>query len=603
MSIDPRIESAAAEWLKAGHGNKRAIVERLAAEVGRSPQTVYRQLSKLVAGARQRKRRADAGKTSLTADEALALAALREETRRQTGTGVLPMQDAVEIARTNGIITAARLDPTTGELKPVSLSTVRRALRKHYVHESQLAASSPAARLSSPHPNYLWQIDASISSQYYLAEDGLTPMPKAEFYSGKPQNFERISNRRLWRYVVTDHASGAFEVFYVLGAESAANLASALLHAMSRRPGCTMHGVPKRLMADPGSAVIASTTRNLLDALGIELIINEVGNARAKGQVENAHYIVETHFEARLALTARMTSLEQINKLAQDWSRAFNATRIHSRTGMTRRNAWLRITSDQLIEAPPIDAMRQLLNSAPQTCTVRDCMIHFRSKTYDVRDVPGLINGDKVQVVVNALDSNSVRVLVEAADGTRTHYIAPCVERDSFGFLTTAARVGEEFKAPPQTPADAAGKELERIAMEVRTGAEAKAARKAKRLPFGGRVDPMKDVRELQIPQALPRASTPARVDVPNVVDLTVPKPQWDEPKREFPRYSIVDAARSLIPLLANRGVEWTAAMMEETQARYPDGVPYDEIEQWAEQLWQRHRLRVVQPELKENIA
>jgi hypothetical protein len=600
-SVDPRIESAAAEWLRAGHGNKRAIVERLAAEVGRSPQTVYRQLNKLVAGARQRKRRADAGKTSLTAEEAMALAALREETRRQTGTGVLPMQDAVEIARTNGIIAATRVDTATGEIKPVSLSTVRRALRKHYVHESQLAASSPAARLSSPHPNYLWQIDASISSQYYLADDGLKPMPKAEFYSGKPQNFERISRSRLWRYVTSDHASGAFEVFYVLGAESAANLTSALLHAMTRRPGCTMHGVPQRLMADPGSAVISSTTRNLTDALGIELIINEVGNARAKGQVENAHYIVETHFEARLALNARMTSLEQINTLAHEWSRAFNATRIHSRTGMTRRNAWLRVTSEQLIEAPALDVMRQLVNSAPQPCTVRDYLINFRSKTYDVRDVPGLINGDKLQVVVNALDPNSVRVLMEGPNGERLHYIAPRVERDSFGFLATAARVGQEFKAPRQTHADAASKELERIAMEVKTDEEAKAARKAKRLPFGGRIDPMKDVRELQIPQALPRASTPARVDAPNVVDLTVPKPQWDEPKREFPRYSIVDAARSLIPLLANRGLEWSLAMVEETQARYPDGVPYDELDSWAEQLFQRHRLRVV--ELKENIA
>src|SRR5690606_4793341 len=163
--------------------------------------------------------------------------------------------------------------------------------------------------------------------------------------------------------------------------------------------------------------VTSSTTRNLLDALGIELIINEVSNARAKGQVENAHYIIETHFEARLALQAPMTSLEQINSAAQRWAAAFNATRIHSRTGMSRRDGWLRITREQLKDAPPIEMLRQLPNSAPKPCTVRDCMIQYRGKTYDVRGIPELLNGDKVDVIVNALDpAGSVRVLMRRSE-------------------------------------------------------------------------------------------------------------------------------------------------------------------------------------------
>lgn len=604
MRVDPRVESAAPEWLSASHGNKRRIVERLAEEIGRSPQTVYRQLNKLVAGARPRKRRADAGKTSLCEEEVKVLAAIVEETRRKTNTGALPLEEAVEIARANDIIKAERVDQATGEVKQVSLSTIRRAMRRHYVHKQQLEAASPAARLSSPHPNYLWQVDASICRQYYLADDGMRPMPKREFYRGKPQNFERISHRRLWRYAITDHASGAIEPFYVLGAESAANLTSALIYVMTRRPGGTMHGVPKYLMADPGSAVTSSTTRNLLDALGIELIINEVSNARAKGQVENAHSLIETHFEARLALQAPMTSLEQINSAAQRWAAAFNATRIHSRTGMSRRDGWLRITREQLKDAPPIEMLRQLPNSAPKSCTVRDCMIQFRGKTYDVRGIPELLNGDKVDVIVNALDpAGSVRVLMRGREGERaTHYIAPCIERDEWGFLSTAARVAQEFNSPPQSPAEAAAKELERTAMEVRTDADAKAARKAKRLPFGGRIDPLKDLGELNVPPALPRASTPARVDMPNVVDLSAsPRVEWTEIKREFAPYTHVEAARTLMPLLAHRGLEWTAAMMEETVQRYPNGVPYEEIEQWAEQLFQRHRLRVVNA--KEGVA
>lgn len=594
MRVDPRIEAALPQWLATSHGAKREIVERVAAEIGRSPQTVYRQLARLLGGARDRKRRSNAGTTSVHEAEVKALAMIVEETRRETGTGALPLESAVAVARANGLVTAGRVDVETGECRPVSLSTIRRAMRKHFVHEAQLATTTPAARLSSPHPNYLWQIDASISAQYYLGDDGVRPMPKGEFYGGKPQNFERIARQRLWRYVITDHASGCFEVFYVLGAESAANLNAALIHAMTRRPIGTMHGVPQRLMADPGSATTASTTRNLLNALGVKLIINEVGNARAKGQVENAHYLVEQHFEARLALQAPLRTLEEINTAAQRWCWAFNGTKVHTRTGMSRRDGWLRIAPEQLQAAPPIDLLRDMTNSAPKPCVVRDYLIQFRGHTYDVRGVPHLLNGDRVDVVVNAFDpTGSVRVLIAEGDSA-TQYIAPRVERDEYGFLATAARVGVEFKSPPQSPAEAAARELERTAMDVRTDEEAKAARKAKRTPFGGRIDPFKDVAQLQVPPALPRASTPSSLQSPKVVDLTAVRPEWPDPKRDFPPYSLVEAARTIMPLLSARGLEWSVSMLEETQRRYPEGVPYDEIESWAETLWQRHRLQVV---------
>lgn len=594
MTTDARIAGALTDWLAAPHGGKRAIVERLAADSGLSVQTVYRRLHRLAPQTRTRKRRSDAGRYAVSASEAQAIATLVEETRRETGTGALPLEDAVAIARSNGLVTAERFDRQTGEIVPVGLSTIRRALRRHFVHPKQLAAPSAAGRLSSPHPNYLWQVDASISTQYYLADDGVQPMPKSEFYSGKPQNFERIARRRLWRYVLTDHASGCIELFYVLGSETSANLAAALIHAMTRRPRGTMHGVPQRLMADPGSAVTASATANLCAALGIELMINQVGNARAKGQVENAHYLVETHFEARLALQGRVRTLEEINTLAEPWCQSFNAVRTHTRTGMTRRDGWLRITREQLVEAPSIELLRQLVNSTPKLCKVRDYEIQFKGATYDLRGLPELINGDRVGVVVNALDAaGSVRVLREQA-GEVVHYIAPRIERDDWGFLQTAAQVGQEFKSPPQSPAEAAAKELERTAFQVRTDEEAKAARKAKRRPFAGRIDAMKDVVELVIPPALPRSSSPAQITAPKVIELAAQQPAWPETKREFAPYTHVEAARTLKPLIEARGLEWSAAMMQATIARFPDGVPYDQLESWAHELSQQNRLRLV---------
>lgn len=597
MSAESIIQAAAAEWLAAPHGSKGQIAARLAGQLGCSLQTAYRKLQPVKADIKPRKRRTDAGQYALSREEARHVAALVEETRRLTGTGTLPVEDAVEILRANGRIGAARIDRATGEWCPLSISSICRAIRHYGFHRDQLAAPSPAARLSSPHPNYLWQTDASVSRQFYLGEAGAEVMPRREFYRGKPQNFERIADRRLWRYVTTDHASGCIDLVYVLGAESSTNLIAALIHAMALRPDSTMHGIPKYLMMDPGSAVTAQTTRNFLTATGIEPIINEVGNARAKGQVENANYIVETHFEAALKTRAPVTSLEEINLLAQRWTRAFNAMRTHSRTGMTRRDGWLRIQPAELVLAPPVEVLRQLANSTPKECTVRDGMLRFKGHVYDVRGVPGLINRQKVEVIVNALDPDgSVRVLMPGqADSRAVHYVAPRLGHDSWGFLSTAAQVGTEFRSLPETPADAARKELERVAMEVRTDAEAAAARKAKRLPFGGTIDPLKHIEQLDVTPHLPRAGTPSEVAAPQVVAAQRIEPALV--RAEIAALNHVEAAMRLKPLVERAGLAWTAEMYARTAQRWPEGVPVDQVEAWAVELATpvRGGLRVIE--------
>lgn len=594
MPVDSRIEAAAAELLASPHGRKGAIVTALATQMDISVPTAYRRLNKVLATLRPRKRRSDAGQCVVTREEALHIAALTEETRRLTQTGTLPLEEVVGMARANGLIDAGHVDTTTGEFTPVSLSTVRRALRQHHVHASQLNATTPAASLSSPHPNWCWQIDASVSRQFYLADDGAHVMPQREFYRGKPQNFERIADRRLWRYVVTDHASGAFSLFYVQGAESAVNLLASLMHAMVEHPGGTMHGVPHILMTDPGSAMTAATTRNFCAALNMRLLINAVGNARAKGQVENAHNLVERHFEAGLKLRAPVTSLEEINTKAQQWSYAYQATRTHSRTGMTRRDGWLRITPDQLHMAPSIDVLRALANSEPKSCVVRNCRIKFRSAEWDVSGVDGLINGEKVDVIRNPFDGDaSVRIVRAGDDGQLVHLLAPRIETGAFGFRVGAAEIGTSYHAPKATPADAARAEIERLAMDVRTDAEALAARKAKRLAFKGTIDPHKHLLDAAVTQHLPRAGTPATVTAPT----TVAAPARVEPvaiRPEFPPLNHVDAARAVKPLVERAGGTWSAELYQRTAQRWPDGLPLDQVEAWAAELTQATRLRVV---------
>lgn len=595
MAADPRIMEAASAWCRAGHGGKTDIVRRLASDLGVSYNTAYKRIGSVALKA-PRKRRSDACKLTLTRTEAVCIAAGLEEMRNRKDI-TARLETVVNILRANGRILAGRLDETTGEFVPLTLSAIRQGMRSYGFHPDQLTESSPATRLRSPHPNWCWQIDASISGQFYLADDGTRWMQKGEFYSGKPQNFSRISDKRLWRYVITDHCTGAIEMFYVLGSETSANFLSALIFVMTKRANGTMHGIPKYLMTDPGSAPKAGPTMALVKACGIDFIINKRGNARAKGQVEGAHAIVGIDFELPLKLARPVASLQEINESAQQWSRALNATRVHTRHGMTRRDAWLRITSEQLLLAPDVETLKQLANTPPKLCTVRDCMIRFRGGVYDVRGVPELINGQRVEVVANALDAeSSVRVLMpNDENGKPVHYVVPKLRQDGWGFVESAATIGLEYRARPETPADAARKELERVAMEVQTDAEAVAARKAKRLAFGGSVDPMKHIREANaaIPEALPRAGTPSGVEAPAIAQQRIePAPI----RAELPALNHVEAAMRLKPLVERAGQTWTADMYARTAQRWPDGLPIDEVEAWAEALAKPERggLRVV---------
>jgi hypothetical protein len=77
------------------------------------------------------------------------------------------------------------------------------------LHPDQLLAPAPVTELASRHPNHVWQIDASLCTLYCLGNGakGLQGMEGQVYYKNKPGNLERIG-QPVWRYVVTDHASG-----------------------------------------------------------------------------------------------------------------------------------------------------------------------------------------------------------------------------------------------------------------------------------------------------------------------------------------------------------------------------------------------------------
>lgn len=563
----------------APHGQRTELCRTAAVELGLSLPTLYRKLRE-VSVTTPRKRRADAGQTTLSQEEAYLISALLLESIRANNKQLSTVERAVERLRSNGLILAGRVDEKTGVVTSLSISAITRALRAYRLHPDQLLQPEPAVSLASRHPNHVWQIDASISTQFYLDDDGAKTMNQAEFYDGKPSNMKKIERKRLWRYVITEHTSGTIYVQYVLGAESAENLCNVLICCMQKRgEHDPFHGVPFIIMTDPGAAMTSAIFRNLCKALGIELIINKVGNARAKGQVEQAHNIVEREFESALKLQKAET-LEQINAWAGQWMRYHNATAIHSRHGRTRYGQWLTIQSDQLRLAPSPEVCQELAVTAPQTRKVDDFLqVSYRGAQFDVSTVPQIMVGDKLLITRNPWrDEDSAQVVLIGEDGREAFHVIDRIGVDANGFKATSAMIGESFKSHAETPAQQARKAIEQLVTGTGSQDEAAAARKAGALPFNGQIDPHKHITDTVLPAYMPRRGTASPIPEPTVEILPL---------------SHVEAAKLL---RAQLGSAWTADSMAWLKTSYPNGVPEDQLDAITQQLRMPARpgLRVV---------
>lgn len=470
----------------AAHGERQPIYDKACETLGISIHTFHRYKAHL-AGAASRKQRKDKGSTALTREEAVLLSGVLMETIRNNGKRLYSVADAVAALRADNKIKAEKVDKSTGELTPLSESAIHRALREHRLHPDQLLRPSAHTSVRSLHPNHVWQIDASLCVLYYLkpakgTRNGLQCMAHDEFYKNKPKNLQKIMADRVWSYEITDHASGWIYVEYVMGAESGENLCSVLINAMQERGnGDVLHGVPHILYMDPGSANTSAMTKNLCKMLGIEAIAHKAGNARATGQVENARNIIERSFEAGLKFQP-VADLDELNATATKWRVWYNATKKHSRHGMPRTNAWLRITEEQLIKAPNIDVCRELAVATPKPRTVTGRLqVPWDGQKFDVSGVPGVMVGEKLMVTFNKWRSDSVQVHTKDLEGNDLITICPVVQTNEFGFEESAPVYGEGYKTPTPTVADQNRDDVEQRMTGAQSNTEAEAVRKSDR--------------------------------------------------------------------------------------------------------------------------
>ncbi|WP_225608633.1 integrase [Comamonas sp. CMM01] len=581
-TLTQRLVQVAALAAAAGSGGKQAVYRAACQELSISLPTLYRHLAKVTVKP-ERKQRSDAGAVSLPRAEAALISAFLMVSHRKTNKRLMSIGQALDILRANNEVHAERTDMVTGEVTKLSASAVSRALKHYGLHPDQLGRAAPAVELRSLHPNHVWQIDASLCVLYYLnartkAESGLQVMDRDKFYKNKPANLARIEADRVWSYEITCHNSGAIYVEYVLGAESAANLTHVFINAIQQREGEPFYGVPFTLMMDMGSANTSGLFSNLARRLQVQLIAHAPGNARATGQVEKARDIIERSFEAGLRL-APVSGLDELNAQARRWAHWFNSNKVHSRHGRTRYDQWMTITAEQLRLAPSVELCRELLTHEPESRKVSDTLtVSFKGREFDVRGVPGVMVGEKLQLAINPWKPDAAMVVDVDTDGNELLHSVPVVIRDDAGFRTDANVIGEDWSRPADTALDLNRKEVELLAYDASTQEELDAKRKAKAVPFGGRIDPYKPMDQAPARTFLPKRGT----------DLTpAVTTAGSAPVRQLSPFEAAAELRRM-------GLEMTRERASQLRSWYPDGVPEDEMQALYERFTLRGQLRVV---------
>lgn len=551
----------------AEHGSGTAMVREAGEFLGLSVQTVYRHLKAVAGWSSGRKARSDKGSTSVSAEALVTLGAAQREAIRANGKQTLFTTTARGILEQNG------------HSFGVSNGQLNKLMRDRKLNVAAQRVADPVQALRAPHPNHTREIDPSLCLVYYLKGRQYI-MRDDEFYKNKLDRIAQIKFK-VYRYVDYDRASACVVPWYTEAAgEDQHNLFKFLMFSWGLQEGRPLHGVPFHLLWDKGSANTSAAVRSLLDALGVNHITHEAGNARAKGGAENGNNIVETQFESRLRFQP-VEDVEQLNAAAFAWANAYNANLIPGQDTRLRRpglvmptaryDLWQLITAEQLRVLPPVEVCQAFMRSKEEERQVKpDLSITFRHPAaertlpYSLRGFDGINVGDTVVVRGLIFGDCAVQVQVLRYDGEPLLYrVEPNIEFDAFGQRTDAAEIGAEYKRTAKTQAEYAATEMDEAAYPGMTADEVKAARAKRATPFEGKMNSHGYLQDVVMPSYLPRQGS------------TIETPAHAAPAGP----ELLDPVTAMLRIVGAIGRHLTVEENAFFMKRYQDGVPEDQVE------------------------
>ena len=561
----------------AQHGHGGALIAAFSDLHGKSKQTVWRWLSAFAGFETKRKKRNDAGKSSLSEDALAFIAATKSVSVRANGIATKPTGVAMNIADANGI-----------EI-PITASQINRILRSRKLDTPTQANARNHIQMRSLYPNHVHEIDPSLCLVYYLGKKQMM-MTEAEFNKNKPASHDKVK-LKVWRYVRYDHASGTLDVrYYEAAGENQRSLFDFLLYTWGATPHRLSHGIPKILLWDKGSANTSAAIVRMLDALGVDHQTHATHHAWAKGGVENGNRIVEMHFESRLR-DQPVDNVEQLNASAEMWVRDYNAnaithvdSRIQRASGdkLIRDELWQLIlrTPENLIKMPEAHVCKWFLTGKDETRHIRDNLISYvhpeigKSQKYNLRQwAESYSQNDKVKVSPMLLADGAIRVEIEQfGKEPLTIQVMPAVDFDAYGRQLDSIVIGEGFDRAKDTTAERAAKQIAQTAYGDVTLEEAEELLRKNVRPFQA----MNDGKGIVSHTHLGKKELPTRL-VPVGKDLeTAAITAAATTSVDLQRMSLVTAAKWLRDSL---GDDYRPTLLADLQKRYPEGPTEPELE------------------------
>lgn len=548
----------------AEHSKRGDLIAEFAAHFTWSRSKVYAALREI--GWRSgRKARADKGSTKQDIGALKDVAFAIKNGIRENGKATMKTPNAVSMLAQNG------------RKITVSNSRINRLLRREQMHLAAQQVGTPYQSMKTLHPNQVHEADPSLCLLYYLPDGSQQMIRDSESYKNKLDKLATLKFK-VWRYTLTDHFSGAIQVkYYQAKGETQANLYDFLLYAWSKKSNVLIHGVPKVLLWDKGSANSAGAIKNALQALDVTAITHQAGNPRAKGSVEKANDIVECAFESRLAYEP-VENVDQLNAAAEAWYNAYNANAIPKYDSRIRRKfmevpqvryaLWQLIRKEHLRILPDMEICRQLLaGNEIERPVDRQLHISFKHPVsrqrehYDVAHIPGIHIGAKLRVSAKIYGENEVIATFANYQGEDQSYLLKPFAVDRLtGFMEHAPEIAAEYLSRPDTVVEQAAKATDARAFPNLDQHQIKKAKARGDVPFGG----------LDAHSHLHHVSGPAFIERPGE-RMSVP----DRLQVEIKPLSQIEAKMRLRNLLGRAVSPDESALLKQW---YPEGVLEDEL-------------------------
>lgn len=364
-----------------------------------------------------------------------------------------------------------------------STSTIRRQLRQatgltrekiRLMTQSKIRTHSlDCVRMKAAHANRIWQLDFSVSQQYYIDAAGAF-----ECYDPLTQSKNKDGRDvvKLWLYAcLDDHSSAGFAWFYP--ALSSRNAVDFLIKAMSRKGpwmladepgapdwlrsgGCIARdpgepdldwfndrrfplcGVPQAILTD--NDVILKSDNTLFKQaierrLGVEVVHHLPGHSWVKGKVERSFFTSEGY--QHLRRNQNFKSLYEANAALMDWLLAINV----DRSGFSRWVSGL-VGPVRLLDREEL-VRRMYLKQISAVVDNQVSISHDGRRIYLPREERFRMRvGDRIQVYLSDHWQEGDEVAVIGPDG-REEWVTP--------IEPIVVKTGDEYRSLPKIAAQA----------------------------------------------------------------------------------------------------------------------------------------------------